>query len=93
MSSEDDLSPESDSEAMEVDLLPQGMISHCIIATRPLHVAWLVSVPDPKPTPARITSSIARYTGCGLYVPDEVWGRRLVDKLGLFFLQSQIVPG
>ena len=35
----------------------------------------LVSVPDPKPTPARITFSITRIILEVIYVPDEVWGR------------------
>ena len=35
----------------------------------------LVSVPDPKPTPARIAFSIARIQLEVIYAPDEVWGR------------------
>ena len=36
----------------------------------------LVSVPDPKPTPARIASSIVILEA--IYAPDEVWGRNFV---------------
>ena len=37
----------------------------------------VVSVPDPKPTPARIAFSIARALAIleAIYVLDEVWGR------------------
>ena len=35
----------------------------------------LVSVPDPKPTPARITFSIMCVILEAIYTPDEVWGR------------------
>ena len=38
-----------------------------------LSVDSLVSVPDPKPTPARI--SIPRVILEAIYAPDEVWGR------------------
>ena len=34
----------------------------------------LVSVPDPKPTPARITFSIPRVILQAIHAPDEVWG-------------------
>ena len=58
MSSEDDLSPESDSEAMEVDLMPQGVYSLAVICVNPQSLTlqsavlpwqaaagtWLVSV-------------------------------------------------
>ena len=38
-----------------------------------LSVDSLVSVPDPKPTPARI--SVPRVILEAIYAPDEVWGR------------------
>ena len=36
----------------------------------------LVSVPDPKPTPAKILFSILEV----IYTPDEVWGQELSEK-------------
>ena len=48
----------------------------------PLVPQAIVSVPDPKPTPAWIAFSIARGEGSfpriileAIYAPDEVWGR------------------
>ena len=35
----------------------------------------LVSVTDPKPTPARIAFSIPRVILKAIYMPDEVWGQ------------------
>ena len=44
--------------------------------TGKLHtMTYLVSVPDPKPTPARIAFSIARGELEAIYTPGEVWGR------------------
>ena len=38
----------------------------------------VVSVPNPKLTPARIAFSIARVILEAIYAPDEVWGTRLL---------------
>ena len=38
-------------------------------------ILHLVSVPDPKPTPAQIVFSIARVILEAIYMPDEVWRR------------------
>lgn len=48
MSSEDDLSPESDSEAMEVDLMPQGVISHCVHSHLPVAHGLAVICVNPQ---------------------------------------------
>lgn len=48
MSSEDDLSPESDSEAMEVDLMPQGAISHCVHSHLPVAHGLAVICVNPQ---------------------------------------------
>ena len=40
----------------------------------------LVSVPDPKPTPARIAFSIAGVILEVIYTPDEVWGLDYVQS-------------
>ena len=48
VSSEDDLSPESDSEAMEVDLMPQGVISHCVYSHLPIVYSLAVICVNPQ---------------------------------------------
>ena len=40
-----------------------------------LSIDTSISVPDPKPTPARIAFSIVCVILEVIYVPDEVWGR------------------
>ena len=56
-----------------------GMASRIFITWTDLpcspRVLILVSVPDPKPTPARIAFSFPRVILEAIYVPDEVWGR------------------
>ena len=37
--------------------------------------AYIVSIPDPKPTPVRIAFSILHVILEAIYAPDEVWGR------------------
>ena len=59
-----------------------------------LEVLWtkfiLVSVPDPKPPPARNTFSIPRVILEAIHTPDEVWGRD--KKLTKFILLVHGVP-
>ena len=51
-------------------------LSGPIVLPIPL-ASYLVSVPDPKPTPARIAFSILE----AIYTPDEVWGQdRLLSR-------------
>ena len=52
------------------------MYPSCFLAEWYLATLRLVSVPDPKPTPAQIAFSIVflHVILKAIYVPDEVWG-------------------
>ena len=65
--------PESGNETvyLTVVLLSAGSLPELSIAV----YVCVVSVPDPKPTPARIAFSITRVILEAIYAPDEVWGR------------------